>query len=362
MDVLTKTRLSWMVENTLTDYWNDSCSVSELTSAITNGAVGATTNPTIVLEVLKKEMDLWREFVVREIHDHPTWTEEQLAWSLIEAMAVKGAQLLQPVFERNGRLKGRISIQTNPLNYRNPAALVDQAVHFNRLAPNMQVKIPVTAAGVAAIEEATFRGVNINATVSFSLPQAIAVAEAVERGLDRRQAAGLSNQDMSPVCTLMIGRLDDWLGVLLKRDGILADPGCVHWAGIAVFKKAYPLFQARGYRTRLLSAAYRHHLHWTELIGGDIIQTIPYPWQVKFNAWQGALEERIAAPVDDLILHQLESSFGDFRRAYAAEGINTAQFDSFGPTARTLRSFIASYHELLGVMRDFMLPNPDVRR
>ena len=42
---------------------------------------------------------------------------------------------------------------------------------FNRLAPNMIVKIPVTRAGIPAIEEATYQGVSINATVSFTLPQ-----------------------------------------------------------------------------------------------------------------------------------------------------------------------------------------------
>jgi transaldolase len=51
---------------------------------------------------------------------------------------------------------------------------------FDQRAPNIIVKIPVTAAGVEAIDEATYPGVSINATVSFTLPQAIAVAEAVQ--------------------------------------------------------------------------------------------------------------------------------------------------------------------------------------
>ena len=46
------------VTTTPTDYWNDSCSVEELTYAIGHGAVGATTNPNIVLNVLNKEMHL----------------------------------------------------------------------------------------------------------------------------------------------------------------------------------------------------------------------------------------------------------------------------------------------------------------
>ena len=107
----------------------------------------------------------------------------------------------------------------------------------------MQVKAPVTAAGVKAIEEATYHGVSINATVSFTVPQMIAVAEAVERGLKRREAEGLDISRMSPVCTMMIGRIDDWMKVLVKRDGIDIDPACLDWAGIAAFKKAYGIYQ-----------------------------------------------------------------------------------------------------------------------
>ena len=65
-----------------------------------------------------------------------------------------------------------------------------QAVHFNSLAENIIVKLPVTKAGIKAIEEATYRGVNINATICFSVPQCVAVGEAVERGLKRRQDDG----------------------------------------------------------------------------------------------------------------------------------------------------------------------------
>ena len=99
-------------------------------------------------------------------------------------MGLRGAEMLLPVFERERHLKGRLSMQTNPANYLDLAGLVEQAVHFTGLAPNIQVKFPATSAGIAAIEEATRLGVNINATVSFTLPQAIAVAEAVERGLE----------------------------------------------------------------------------------------------------------------------------------------------------------------------------------
>lgn len=252
-------------------------------------------------------------------------------------------------------------MQTNPTFYRSVEAIVAQAVHFHGLAPNIQAKIPVTRAGIAAVEEATFRGVNINATVCFTLPQAVAVAEAVERGLKRREAAGQETAGMTPVCTLMIGRLDDWLKVVAKKESIVLTPGHLDWAGIAVMKKAYALFQERGYRARLLAAAYRHHMHWSELIGGDIVQTIPYEWQLLFNSSDVPVKKRMQDPVDPALVDELSRKFPDFRRAYDEKGLTLQEFDRFGATVRTLRTFIGSYSDLLACVRDFMLPDPDKR-
>ncbi|HJW89082.1 MAG TPA: transaldolase family protein, partial [Anaerolineales bacterium] len=184
--------------------------------------------------------------------------------------------------------------------------------------------------------------------------------EAVERGLDRRAAEGKSISEMSPVCTIMIGRTDDWMQVVAKKENILVNPGYLHWAGIACLKKAYVIFKERGYRTRLLAAAYRHHLHWTELIGGDIVMTIPSEWQKLFNASGFAITERMHEPVPAEIIETLVEKFTDFRRAYEVDGMTVDEFDTYGATVRTLRSFIASFHDLVALIRDFMLPNPDI--
>lgn len=350
------------VSTTVTDVWNDSCAISELNYAIKHGAVGATSNPTIVLQVLRLEWDLWAERIHQLIADNPTWTEEDVTWQIFEEIGMKGAELLLPTFERENGKKGRLSIQTNPANYRNAAKMSAQAVHFHGLAPNMQVKLPVTNQGVLAIEEATYQGVNINATVSFTVPQAIAVAEAVERGLKRRNAEGLPVENMSPVCTIMVGRTDDWMQVVTKRDGITVNPQYLHWAGVAVFKKAYQIYQERGYRTRLLAAAYRHHLHWSEFIGGDVILTIPSKWQKLFNKSQVEVKPRMDDPVDPAIIDEMYERIPDFRQAYDEDGMTIAEFDTYGATVRTLRGFIGSYHELVQVIREaFMLPNPDVK-
>jgi transaldolase len=360
MNTPTPSPLQQMVK-TATDYWNDSCSIQELTYGIQHGAVGATTNPQIVVMVLKKEGHLWHERIHQIIAENPTWSENEITWKLVEEMAARGARLLEPIYERYQGKKGRLSIQTNPQNYRNAEAITRQAIHFDTLAPNMQVKAPVTAAGVQAIEEATYHGVSINATVSFTVPQMLAVGAAIERGLNRRQAAGLDISRMAPVCTMMIGRLDDWLKAVVQRDGIEMDPTYLDWAGIAAFKKACILYRERGYRTRPLAAAYRHLGHWAELIGGDLVQTLPYEWALKANACDIPVIERMQNPVDPQIVEALYAKLPDFRRAYDADGLTPAEFDSYGATVRTLRSFIAAVHELTGIVREYMLPDPDVK-
>lgn len=350
-----------MVRQGPTDYWNDSCSIAELKYAIARGATGATSNPTIVLEVLRKEQARWVPRIVELAAENPSWTEVELTWALVEEMAVAGAAVLDPVFVAGGGKRGRLSLQTNPANYRDADRMLQQGLHFATLAPNIQVKFPATSAGIEAIERATAAGVNINATVSFTVAQALAVAEAVERGLDARAAAGEDVSGMAPVCTMMVGRLDDWMRAVAERDAIAVHPDALDWAGIAAFKRAYGLYQERGYRTRLLAAAYRHRLHWTELVGGDVILTMPHAWQVRFNASGIAPTPRIDVPVDADLLGELVSRIPDFSRAYEPDGLSVAEFDSYGATVRTLRGFIKSYHDLVGAVRDVMLPDPDTR-
>jgi transaldolase len=147
--------------------------------------------------------------------------------------------------------------------------------------------------------------------------------------------------------------------VLIEKENVAIDPGYTEWAGVAVFKKTYKLFRERGYRIRLLSAAFRNPMHWSELIGGDVVISPPYAWQVRLNQSDVEVVTRIDKPVAAEIVEELSRKFADFRRASTENGISIAEFDSFGPTRRTLRQFVAACHDLDGVVRDIMLPNPD---
>ncbi|MBP7495498.1 MAG: transaldolase [Spirochaetales bacterium] len=350
-----------MAATTPTEFWNDSCAVNELSYAIEHGAVGGTSNPVIVGQVLKKEFDTWKPRIKELIKDNSEATEEFIAWKIIEEMTTKASRLLKPIFEQSKGKKGRLSIQTNPKYYRDPKAIIEQALHFNSLYPNNNVKIPVTKAGIAAIEEATFQGVSVNATVSFTVPQSIAVAEAVERGLKRREKAGKDISTMSPICTLMVGRLDDWIKKVAEKKGIITDPGYLEWPGVAALKKTYGIFRSRGYRIRLLAAAFRNHMHWSQFIGGDLSMTIPYEWQLKFNNSDVEVKDRINDPLDPKILDELNRKFPEFRKAYDEKGLAVEEFDDYGAVRRTLRSFISGYEDLLKMVRDVMLPDPDIK-
>ena len=349
------------VAATATDIWNDSCAVDELEYAISFGAVGATANPTIVTDVWKADPAHWRNRVRALADERPDATEIDLAWAIVEEMSLRAAPLLLPAFEASGGRHGRLSMQTDPTLFRSFDRMLAQGQHFASLAPNIVVKFPATSVGVRVMEEATYRGVSVNATVSFSVPQAVAAGEAVERGLRRREAEGLPVDDMGPVITVMMGRLEDWLRVQTERDGIVADPSSLPWSGVAVFKRTVAEFRDRGLRARPLGAAIRHHLHWSELIGGDVVITMPAVWQRRFNASSVEVRPRMDDPVDPAIVDELQRHFPDFVRAYEPDGLAPAEFDSFGPSARTLRAFVGSYHELLHQVGDALVPNPDVK-
>jgi transaldolase len=355
-----KSPLHQMTQTTPTCLWNDSASVEELKYSIEHGAVGATCNPVIVLGVLKKELPTWKARIRELIGELPTATEDEIAWRLVREISIRAARVLEPIFREQKGRNGRLSIQTDPRLFRDSQAILKQTIEFSKLTPNIIVKIPATSAGIPAIEEATYHGVSVNATVSFTVSQAIAVAEAVERGLKRREREGQEIATMGPVCTIMVGRLDDWLKVLVEKNSVSIDPGYLEWAGVAVVKKAYRIFRERGYRTRLLSAAFRNHMHWSEFIGAEMVISPPHSWQVRFNGSDVEVRNRINEPVREEIENELSRKFEDYRRASTESGLSIAEFDSFGPTRRTLRQFITACHDLDAVVRDVLIPDPDL--
>lgn len=343
-----------------TALWNDSADPVQLRESISFGAVGATCNPVIALAAIKADLPRWKARIAELADTHPTLGESELGWLVVEELSVDAAALLGHVYEWHNGRNGRLSIQTDPRLHRDAKALADQAEHFHGLAPNIIVKLPATRTGIEAIEEVTYRGVSVNATVSFTVAQAVAVAEAVERGMARREAKGLPTDEMGPVATIMGGRLDDWLKHVAAKRGILMSPGTLEWAGVAAMKRAYQVFTERGYRTRVLSAAFRNHLQLSELVGGDVVISPPFNWQELINANGLDLPSRIDVPVDEAILAEIAAKLPDeWAKSYDVDGMSLGEFEQFGATRRTLRQFLDADAQLSALVREILVPNPD---
>ena len=356
---MTKSPFLEMNLSTPTRLWNDSADPQELSAAISWGAVGATCNPVIALTALQANPDLWAARIKEYASQHPTATEYEIGWAMVKRLSVEAAELLMPAFKEYSGTNGRLSIQTDPRFYRDTEALINQAEEFSRIADNIIVKIPVTTAGLAAFEEVTYRGVSINATVSFSVSQALAVAAAVERGLKRREAQGLDVSTMGPVCTIMVGRTDDWMRASAQRSGADVTKEAFDWAGIAVFKEAYAHFVKQGYRTRLLAAAFRNTMHWSELVGGNVVISPPFAWQERINSSGLRPEVRIDKPIPLGYVDELREKLPEFRKAFDVNGLSTEEFTTYGATARTLRQFLQANNDLESFVRDVTVADPD---
>ena len=156
------------------------------------------------------------------------------------------------------------------------------------------------------------------------------------------------------------GRLAE--GSVCENEDVITDPTCLEWAGVAVFKRTYRIFKDSKCTARLLASAYRNHFHWSEFIGGDVVLTIPYKWQKRFNESDVEVMERMSKMVDPWIVGELTRKFPELRRAYEPDGLQELEFDLYGATARTLWSFICGYESILSVISSFIIQDPDIRK
>lgn len=340
-----------------TDIWMDSFSQLHHEYAVEHGCKGVTTSPTWVGHMLEEEIEQEREAIRHIVASNPCWDEREVAWQWTLEKGRERSVCMLPEWNRGNPRSGRFSIQVSVYDYRDPEKMLRMAREVHACGPNMQVKIPCTRAGIWTMEEATYEGISVMATLVYSLDQAIAAAEAIERGLARRQREGKDNSGLNPVCAVLLGMQEDWLKSYADANNIVLDPEAFLYAGEAVCKQVYRVFRQRKIQTRVLVAYYRHHRHWSAFMGGDIIMTIPYKWQRRFADCDVPLENNMDKPVPERYLRQL-NRLSPFRTAVTEHAMPVADFDSFPPVILTLRYFIEVYEKGVMLIRDLMLPKP----
>jgi transaldolase len=222
--------------------------------------------------------------------------------------------------------------------------MLAMAHRLSAWSPNIAVKLPATAAGLDVLEECVAEGITVTLTVSFTVPQVIAIAERYRRGLARARNAGKRTGRCFSV--MMIGRLDDYLRdiALDQRAGLTeAD---LRQAGLATVKRAYAIYKERGYEATLLIAALRGNHHMLGLAGADLIMSIHPTIQATLLQPGVPRESGIDAPVPADVIERLRH-LPEFVRSYEPDGMPSEQFMAFGLTQRTLTQFVESGWRLL---------------
>ena len=326
--------LQWLSNETATDWWHDSAIVEELEEAMANGAVGLTTNPLLIKLTLFAKPDFWRP-MIKDIP--PSLTDTQKAEEIARIITSHLAGKLYPIFEKTQGNKGFTCAQVNPTKAGDAVAMLDMARRLNKWAPNICIKLPITAAGLSVLEECVAEGMSVCATAGFTVPQVLAVAERHRKGLERARRDGVKPGKCFAV--VMVGRLDDYLrDVAHDRQAKVSESDIIQ-AGTAVFKRAYGLFKERGYEARLMPAGMRGAYHATSLAGADMSMSTAPKIAAQLSQHSKPWECLIDQPVPADVIDRLKT-IPEFVRAYEPEGLKPFDFITYGVVQRTLTQFV----------------------
>jgi transaldolase len=329
------TYLDWVTGGTRTRWWHDSAEAAELDLGLKRGAIGVTTNPFLANLALVKDRQLWASEI--DLALARNLPPEQKAEALMRIAVTRTAGKLMPEFEASQGRSGLVCAQVNPLRAGDREYMLPMAQRFHDWAPNIAVKLPATSAGLDVLEECVAGGIAVTATVSFTVPQAVAIAERHRAGTVRAREKGIAPGKCFAV--IMIGRLDDYLREVAHDTRAAATESDIRQAGLAATKRAYAIYRERGYLAVLLIAALRGDYHLTELAGADLLMSIAPAWQDVFVTRDLPREERIGKPIPDDAIERLRT-MPEFVRAYEPDGMTPAEFMGFGATQRTLGQFV----------------------
>jgi transaldolase len=334
--------LRWVTEDTATVWWHDSAEPQELTLGIKRGAVGATTNPFLANLALAKNRQAWAKSIDAVLAQNLEPANK--AEALMRVAITHGAQQLLPQYDKKDGRKGYICGQVNPARAGDREVMLAMARRYHTWAPNIAVKLPATAAGLDVLEDCTAEGITCTLTISYTVPQIIAIAERYRQGIRRAEANGIEPGKCFPV--IMIGRLDDYLRDVAHDQQADVTESDIRQAGLAVTKRAYRICKERRYEAVLIVAALRGTYHMTELAGADVVMSIAPPYQEMLITDDLAREERIGRDIPAETIERL-CQIPDFVRAYEPDGMAPQEFVTYGVTQRTLTQFHESGWKLL---------------
>jgi transaldolase len=327
---------------TPTKFWINNPTRAQAKTAIDEGAVGCTNNPSYAQKMLDHPEEgqyaaQILDEVVSEVSDDAAAVIAHQA-----RMVAPVAEIFRPMYEASEGRHGYVSIQGDPINDEDPEVIVAESLENRKIGPNIACKIPTTAAGIAAMEQLVPMDVPLNATEIFAVAQMTAIC-------DRYEAlAEQSGKRPMLYMSHIAGIYDDYLGNYVRDNQIDISPDILRQAGLAVARKVYRIMQERGYSAVFVGGGARGLHHFTEMVGGDVCITIN---------WQGTADklleqdppviEQIFNPVPDYVIDELSEKLPDFRRGYEDDGITIEEFEDFGPVQLFRSAFVKSWRRML---------------
>jgi len=172
-----------------------------------DGVSGVTINPTILEKAITGSHDYDEAIQALALNGK---TEAEIYEALAIEDTQRAADELRPIYgETHGR-QGLVSLEVAPgLAYDTAGTVAEARRFWSELdRPNVMIKVPATREGLAAIQQLTAEGLNVNVTLLFGLPRYRQVAEAYLQGLEARQAQGKPLDHITSVASFFLSRID----------------------------------------------------------------------------------------------------------------------------------------------------------
>ena len=191
----------------------------EMARMIKDGEVyGVTSNPSIF------EKSISSSAAYDDILQSMAWaglSKEQIYLELVREDIQAAADLFLPVYEATGGIDGMVSVEINPLfAYDTEKSIEDgRALWAQMNRKNVMIKVPATKAGLPVIETLISEGINVNATLIFSIPRYMEVMEAYFLGLEKRLANNLPIDHVASVASFFVSRIDTLVDSRLEEYG-----------------------------------------------------------------------------------------------------------------------------------------------
>lgn len=319
---------------------------------------GVTTNPRLTRETLDWIPETCTPWI-RELKDkYQGCSLEELAWMTYAKITEEGVKKYLPIFEASNHKYGYVSAQVDPRLLTDTRKMLKQGIELKALSRNIMIKSPATKEGIYNIMLLTALGIPTNATVCFTLPQIVAVANAVRKGKELGEANGVDYSEWRSVITLMLGRFEGNKEFTKQAAdaGIELTDEDKRWSGLALAKKAVRILKQEGYESKLLLCSSRvgpvvgdkQKVWHIEMMAGEpIVYTINSDMIGDFLKLyeDEPLEDNRDQDVPDDILAKL-IRIPYFRQGYSVYGMTDDQFINHPASIYTADGFSNDMHLL----------------